>query len=74
MRHSENEKEISKKNVKKKSQLQKKKENTIIAVKRDTSLKNADYLKLIMRKPTIPKKNENERLKKNPNRDNLEKP
>jgi hypothetical protein len=67
MWHSENEKKIFKKRYKKGAHLQKKKENAIIAVKKDISPKNTDRLKLIMRRPTIPKKNENERFKKSLN-------
>jgi hypothetical protein len=64
IRHFENERGAFKKKRKKKGQLLKKKENTIIAVRKDISLKSVNRLRLIMRKSTILKRNENERLKK----------
>jgi hypothetical protein len=67
MRYSENEKEAFKKRYKKGAQLQKKKENVSIVKRKDISLKNIDRPKLIMRKSTILKRNENERLKKSLN-------
>jgi hypothetical protein len=65
MRRSENEKETFKKKYRKRAKLQKKKENAIIAVKRDISLKSTGRLKLIMRRPTILKRNKDERLRRN---------
>jgi hypothetical protein len=61
------EKRLLKKNVKKRSNSKKKKKSIIIAVKKDISLKSIDYLKLITRKPTILRKNENEKFKKSLN-------
>jgi hypothetical protein len=67
MRHFESGKKAFKKRRKKRAQFQKRKKNAIITVKRDTSLESADRLKLIMRRPTILKRNENEKLKKSLN-------
>jgi hypothetical protein len=67
MRHFENEKRAFKKGRKNRAYLQKKKENTIIAAKKDTSPESTNRPKLIMRKSTIPKKNENEKLRKSLN-------
>jgi hypothetical protein len=67
MRHSESEKETFKKKRKKKIRFQRKKESTIIAVRKNISPGNAGRLKLIMRKPIILKKNEDEKLKKSLN-------
>jgi hypothetical protein len=67
MRHSESGKKIFKRKRKKGAQLQKKKENAIIAARKDISLKSADCLKLITRRRTILKKNENEGLRKSLN-------
>jgi hypothetical protein len=64
MRRSENERRAFKEKHRREAKLQKRKENTIIAARRVTSLKSADRLKPIIRKPTIPKKNENEELRK----------
>jgi hypothetical protein len=74
MRRSENEKGIFKKRYKKESQLLKRKENAIITVKKNISPKNIDYLKLIIQKPTISKRNENEKLKKSLSKKDLGKP
>jgi hypothetical protein len=73
MRHSENKKKVFKKRRKEGAQLQKRKKSAIIAARKDISPRSVNRPKLIMRKPTIPKKNENEKLKKSPNRENLEK-
>jgi hypothetical protein len=67
MRHSENEKRAFKRKRKKKGQLLRKKGNTIIVAKKDISSGNAGRLKLIMRKPTILKRNGNERFRKSLN-------
>jgi hypothetical protein len=68
MRRSENEREASRKKRRKGAQfLNKKKENITITAKRDISLENADYLKLITRKSTIPRRKENEKFKKSLN-------
>jgi hypothetical protein len=64
MRHFESERGTFKKRRKNRAYLQKKKENAIIAVRKDISPGNANRLRLIMRKPTISKRNEDERLKK----------
>jgi hypothetical protein len=64
MRYSENERKVFKRKCKSKAQFQKRKENIIIAVRKDISLKNADYPRLIMRKPIILKRSEDGRLKK----------
>jgi hypothetical protein len=64
MRHSENERGAFKRKCKNRAQLQKKKENIIIAARKNISPESADRLKLIMRKLIISKKNENERFKK----------
>jgi hypothetical protein len=75
MRRFGKEKEAFKRRRKKKrAQLRRKKESALIAAKKNISLKSTDYLKLITRKPTALKKNEDEGLKKSPNRKNLAKP
>jgi hypothetical protein len=56
---------LSKENIKRRPNFKKKKESVTIAAKRIISLKNADRLRLTMRKPIILKRNENEGLKKN---------
>jgi hypothetical protein len=56
-----------KEGIEKRPNFKKRKESATIAVKKNISLRSADYLKLITRKPTIPKKNENERFKKSLN-------
>jgi hypothetical protein len=73
MRYSAKEREIFKKRRKDRAQLQKRKENAIIAVRKDISPESIDRLKLIMRKSTILKRNENEGSKKSLNREDLEK-
>jgi hypothetical protein len=67
MRHSENERETFKKKRKKGAQFQKREESVITAVRKDISLRNADCLRLITRKPIILRRNEDERLRKSPN-------
>jgi hypothetical protein len=67
MRYSENERETFKKRYKKEAQFQKRKENAIIAVRKDILLENINRLKLIIRKSIILKKNENEEFKKSLN-------
>jgi hypothetical protein len=67
MRHFENEKGTFKRRRRNRAHFLKKKESVIIAVKRDISLKSTDRLKLIMRRPTIPKRNEDERFRKSLN-------
>jgi hypothetical protein len=62
------------KKIQKRGPILKKKESATIAAKKIISLENANRLKLIMRKLTIPKKNENEKLRKSLSRKNLEKP
>jgi hypothetical protein len=74
MRHFENERKVFKKKYKKRIQFQKRKENVIITIKKDISPKSINRLRLIMRKSTILKKNENERFKKSLSQKNLEKP
>jgi hypothetical protein len=64
MQYSENGKVISRKKRRKEAQLQKRKESAIIAVRKNISPKSADYLRLITRKSTILKKNENGEFKK----------
>jgi hypothetical protein len=51
----------------------KKKKIILTAAKKDILSKNTDRPKLIIRKPKIPKKNGDEKLKKSLNRKNLEK-
>jgi hypothetical protein len=67
MRHSESGKGISKKRRKKGVQPQKKRESVTIAARKDTSPKNTDYPRPITRKPTIPKRNEDEKFRKSLN-------
>jgi hypothetical protein len=64
MRHFENEKEAFKKRRRNRVYLQKRKESAIIAVKKNISLESINRLKLIMRRPIIPKRNENEEFRK----------
>jgi hypothetical protein len=64
MRHFENEKGASKKRRKNRAYFQKRKESTIITIKKNILLKSVDRLKLIIRKPIIPKRNEDEGFKK----------
>jgi hypothetical protein len=52
----------------------KRKESAIIAVKKDISPESIDCLRLIIRRPTIPKRNEDEEFKKSLSRKDLEKP
>jgi hypothetical protein len=67
MRRFENEKKAFKKRYKKGAKFLKRKESTIIAVRKDISLKSIDYLRLTMRRSIILKKNEDEELKKSLN-------
>jgi hypothetical protein len=66
MRRSENEKGAFKERYRKGAKFQKKKKKSaIIAVRRVISPGSIDCLKLIMRKSTISKRNEDEGLKRN---------
>jgi hypothetical protein len=66
MRHSENKKRTLKRKRRKGSQFLRKKESITIATRKNTSPKNTDRLKLIMRKPTIPKKKRKRKTQKKP--------
>jgi hypothetical protein len=67
MRRSENEKRAFKGRHRKGAKFLKKKKSAIITARKDISLKSVNRLKLIMRKPIILKKKENERFRKNLN-------
>jgi hypothetical protein len=67
MRLFENEKKASKKRYKKGAKLLKKKESATITARKNISLKSIDCPKLTMRRPTILKRNKNERFKENLN-------
>jgi hypothetical protein len=57
-------KRFLKKGVKRRPGSKKRKESALIAERKNISPGNIGRLKLIMRKPIIPKRNENERFKK----------
>jgi hypothetical protein len=73
MRHSKNEKKISKKKDLREFRPQRKRKNILTAVRKSISRENIVFSKLIAQKQTITEKNEAEELKKNFNSKDLEK-
>jgi hypothetical protein len=66
MRHSENEKKVSRKRDLKKSRLQKKRKNVLIMKRKDISRGNAVFSRLTVQSPTTSEKKRAERLNRNP--------